>query len=477
MSLDPDLLKQPIMAYRRLRSFLPPWRTGQMQDSSLEERWSKSQWIKEGPHHSEYGEAELLRKLRDDLSSIGQRVLGVEQQLKAFIEEMMLKRDDGRRSEWAEGTNNIRIPAEFWHVMRRLLAAKIQDGRTISNEKGSQRAATSHGEETDNGNHTWDGFLEENVMALQNLVDERIAVYSKDQFLDLVRSETRMIWAGIEERMMDRLARSRGGSGFASSESAAKTKNEILWELTSRAVEEHPADVLEKPDYALYNAGGRVIPELTFTDYFQHKHGIGVTTWPRRLFARLLQPRSLTTRLAEKAIQPSMHPGDCWAMNGSLGQIGIRLTRNVVVTAVTIEHVDPRVALDKGSAPREIEVWSLIAPLEGCDGQRNTGRRESEELHQSPIKGTWWKEGSPCPGASRLTTLEYKSRTQYGSDWHLQDLQNQVAGGHTPSLRQTFPIPLSRQKVASRGILLKINSNWGHPEFTCLYRVRVHGHH
>lgn len=285
-----------------------------------------------------------------------------------------------------------------------------------------------------------------------------------------------MIWAGMENQMLDRLARYHRGSERSSSESAAKARNEILWELTSGAVEEHPADALEKPDFALYNAGGRVIPELTFTDYFQHKHDIGSKGWPKRLLATLLHSRAPVIRLAEKAIQPSMHAGDCWAMNGSLGQIGIRLIRSVVVTAVTIEHVDPRVALDKGSAPREIEVWSLIAPLEGCDGYGSSGRQGYKEFHQSPVKGTWWKEGSPCPGASQLTAFEYKSSTQYGSHKHQLDQRHKETHRHVPSLRQTFSIPLSRQKAASRGLVLKINSNWGHPEFTCLYRVRVHGY-
>ncbi|KAF9986911.1 hypothetical protein BGZ75_001274 [Mortierella antarctica] len=343
----------------------------------------------EGTHHTEPGDADFIRKLRVDLNLIDQRVLGVEQQLKAFIEEMAPRRNDGRRSEWAEvtfvelvrdeipphlavvkepGTRIIRIPAEFWHGVRKLLAAGIQDGRTtISND--SQQEATLQGEEAEGGSHTWDGFLEENAMALQNLVDERIAVYSRDQFLDLVRTETRMIWTGIENRMLDRLARFRCGPDCSSTESAAKAKNEILWELTSRAVDEHPADVLDKPDFALYNAGGRVIPELTFMDYVRHKHDFGIKTWPRRILAGLIYSHSFTTRLAEKAIQPSMHAGDCWAMNGSLG-----------------------------------------------DGQSRAGRREPEKLHHSPIKGTWWKEGSPCPGASQLTAFEYKAQTQYGSD-------------------------------------------------------------
>ncbi|KAF9965445.1 hypothetical protein BGZ70_004845 [Mortierella alpina] len=491
------LLKQSVVVFRRLQSFLPPWRTRQVQGFSLEERWPNLRWTLKGTHHTDHGDTDLMRKLQVDLNLVDQKVLVVEQQLKAFIEEMTPRRNDGQRSEWAEvtvvelvrgkiplslavvkepGTGVIRVPAKFWQAVRKLLAAEFKDGKTtISNEKSPEEDTFSQGEEADGGNLTWDGFLKENALALQNLVDERIEVYSRDQFLNLVRAETRLIWAGIEKRLFDRFPRFQCGSECTSFDSAPKTKDDILWELASRAVEEHPADALEKPDLALYNAGGRIIPELTFTDYFQHKQGLGIKTWPRRLLARLFFTHSLASRLAEKAIQPSMHAGDCWAMNSSVGQIGIRLIRSAVVTAVTIEHVDPRVALDKGSAPRNIEVWSLTAPLEGRDGKSRAESRHSEELRQSPITGTWWKEGSPCPGAGQLTAFEYKSRTQYGSDKHQLDQQQKKAREHVPSLKQTFQIPLSRQKAASRGIVLRINSNWGHPDFTCLYRVRVHG--
>ncbi|XP_043969648.1 SUN domain-containing protein 3-like [Gambusia affinis] len=39
---------------------------------------------------------------------------------------------------------------------------------------------------------------------------------------------------------------------------------------------------------------------------------------------------------------------------------------------------------------------------------------------------------------------------------------------------QTFELP-SHEKVAFSSIKLQINNNWGHPEYTCLYNVRIHG--
>jgi hypothetical protein len=39
---------------------------------------------------------------------------------------------------------------------------------------------------------------------------------------------------------------------------------------------------------------------------------------------------------------------------------------------------------------------------------------------------------------------------------------------------QTFELPerLNRPIIA---VLLKVNSNWGNPHYTCIYRIRVHG--
>lgn len=54
-----------------------------------------------------------------------------------------------------------------------------------------------------------------------------------------------------------------------------------------------------------------------------------------------------------------------------------------------------------------------------------------------------------------------------GSDWAWAITVNQV-----------FPLPFPFQKRpdgAFQIVELRILSNWGHPEYTCLYRFRVHG--
>ncbi|KAK3809680.1 MAG: UNC-like C-terminal-domain-containing protein [Linnemannia gamsii] len=178
--------------------------------------------------------------------------------------------------------------------------------------------------------------------------------------------------------------------------------------------------VKTQPDYALYNSGGRIIHYLTTPDYHRYK--------PSTVLGRFFKlqnwiPPPLAPgreRLANRAIQVGMQAGDCWPMQGSRGQIAIRLARRVVVTAVTIEHVDPRISLDLGSAPREVEIWRLAAPL---------------------------ATSTASPSAFIFTLFPHSARMT-----HIQ------------------------QNAPAYGVLVRVLSNWGHPDFTCLYRVHVHGY-
>ncbi|ORZ22827.1 hypothetical protein BCR41DRAFT_293608, partial [Lobosporangium transversale] len=119
-----------------------------------------------------------------------------------------------------------------------------------------------------------------------------------------------------------------------------------------------------KPDYALFSAGGEVMLEMTSATYKAPKKptllgNLGlkyIFSPPRSFSSSLLKPASPL-----EVIQPGTHIGRCWAMNGTEGQVAIRLSRRIVVTEITIEHVHPRVAYERGSAPRGIEIWRIKA--------------------------------------------------------------------------------------------------------------------
>ncbi|KAF9935338.1 hypothetical protein FBU30_003128 [Linnemannia zychae] len=239
-------------------------------------------------------------------------------------------------------------------------------------------------------------------------------------------------------------------------------------------------------DFALYNSGGRILPHLTSPYYHRCK--------PTPLFGRFfglqkLIPRpfsqELSNQLATRAIQTGLQPGDCWPMLGNYGQISIWLTRRIIVTAVTIEHVDVRLSLDLKSAPREMEIWRLAAPIESIFQKSSSWswphsrpvRDDTYKKHdamkdkKSSILGTWYKQGSPTFGASLLTTITYQRQHQ----WNMSDDPTEETETIDIEAAQLFSIPPLRQNVPSYGVMIRILSNWGHPDFTCLYRIHVHG--
>ncbi|XP_054551729.1 SUN domain-containing protein 3 isoform X2 [Talpa occidentalis] len=129
-------------------------------------------------------------------------------------------------------------------------------------------------------------------------------------------------------------------------------------------------------------------------------------------------------QMADYALKSAdVHPGKCWAFPGSQGHVLIKLAREIIPTAVTMEHISEKVSPSGNisSAPKEFSVYGILKQCEG------------EEIF--------------------LGQFIYNKK------------------GITV---QTFTI----QHEVSESLVcvkLKILSNWGHPKYTCLYRFRVHG--
>lgn len=115
-------------------------------------------------------------------------------------------------------------------------------------------------------------------------------------------------------------------------------------------------------------------------------------------------------------------PGQCWAFKGSQGYIVIQLAGFVRPTGFSLEHIpkslSPTGEID--SAPRDFEVWGLMS--------------ENEE---GVYLGSYIYDQN---GESLQSFCIARETTEY------------------------FPL-----------VELKINSNHGNMQYTCLYRFRVHG--
>ncbi|KAL1785894.1 sperm-associated antigen 4 protein [Sigmodon hispidus] len=171
-------------------------------------------------------------------------------------------------------------------------------------------------------------------------------------------------------------------------------------------------DFVRKPDYALSSVGASIDLEKTSKDYEDTNTAY---FWNRLSFWNYARPPSVI-------LEPDVFPGNCWAFEGDQGQVVIRLPGHVQLSDITLQHPPPTVAHTGGasSAPRDFEVFGLQID------------DETEVL------------------LGKFIFDVQKSEIQ---TFHLQN-----------------DPPLAFPKVK-----IQILSNWGHPRFTCLYRVRAHG--
>ncbi|ELW69599.1 Sperm-associated antigen 4 protein [Tupaia chinensis] len=171
-------------------------------------------------------------------------------------------------------------------------------------------------------------------------------------------------------------------------------------------------DFVRKPDYALSSVGASIDLEKTSHDYEDTNTAY---FWNRFNFWNYARPPTVI-------LEPDVFPGNCWAFEGHQGQVVIRLPGRVQLSDITLQHPPPSVAHTEGanSAPRDFKVFGL---------------QVDDETEVFLGKFTFDVE---------------KSEIQ---TFHLQN-----------------DPPAAFPKVK-----IQILSNWGHPRFTCLYRVRAHG--
>ncbi|XP_038847107.1 SUN domain-containing protein 1-like isoform X2 [Salvelinus namaycush] len=166
-------------------------------------------------------------------------------------------------------------------------------------------------------------------------------------------------------------------------------------------------------DYALESGGGNILGTRCSETYETKTALMSLFGLPLWYFSQ--SPRVV--------IQPDVHPGNCWAFQGSHGYLVMRLSMRIVPSAFSLEHIpkdlSPTGNID--SAPRQFNVYGL----------------DDEYQEEGKLLGsyTYQEDGDAL---------------------------------------QTYPVTEENDK-AYQTIEVRVLSNWGHTEYTCLYRIRVHG--
>ncbi|XP_015420466.1 PREDICTED: SUN domain-containing protein 1 isoform X3 [Myotis davidii] len=183
--------------------------------------------------------------------------------------------------------------------------------------------------------------------------------------------------------------------------------------IVNNALKLYSQDKTGMVDFALESGGGSILSTRCSETHETKTALISLFGIPLWYFSQ--SPRVV--------IQPDIYPGNCWAFKGSQGYLVVRLSMEIHPTSFTIEHI-PKTLSPTGnitSAPKDFSVYGL----------------ENEYQEEGQLLG------------------------QFMFDQEGESLQ-------------TFPVP-KRPERAFQIVELRIFSNWGHPEYTCLYRFRVHG--
>ncbi|XP_032183632.1 SUN domain-containing protein 1 isoform X8 [Mustela erminea] len=183
--------------------------------------------------------------------------------------------------------------------------------------------------------------------------------------------------------------------------------------IVNNALKLYSQDKTGMVDFALESGGGSILSTRCSETYETKTALISLFGIPLWYFSQ--SPRVV--------IQPDIHPGNCWAFRGSQGYLVVRLSMKIRPTTFTLEHI-PKTLSPTGnitSAPKDFAVYGL----------------ENEYQEEGQLLG------------------------QFVYDQEGESLQ-------------MFHV-LKRPDGAFQIVELRILSNWGHPEYTCLYRFRVHG--
>ncbi|KAJ1531201.1 hypothetical protein HK405_001511 [Cladochytrium tenue] len=257
---------------------------------------------------------------------------------------------------------------------------------------------------------------------------------SKPEVIDYLEREVGKVASSIE-KLKDTVKSSGGSVNVESLKPAVD-------ELVQRSLARYSADVIARPDYALSSAGASVVLKLTSPIW---------STPSNSLFGRMMNTRVARGLGPYFALTPGTMPGTCWSFAGPSGTLGVQLVQDVIPTDFTIDHVPTDLVLDSAhgldSAPKDVEVWAVF------DVDRFAEADLDNPKARLPVVG-----GSPVPGLLLAT--------------HRFDPKKASV--------QTFPAApeavraLRARKVVPGVVLLRVKSNWGNEDYTCLYRFRVH---
>ncbi|VDC07514.1 unnamed protein product [Peniophora sp. CBMAI 1063] len=243
----------------------------------------------------------------------------------------------------------------------------------------------------------------------------------------------------------------------------------LIGALVDEAVLRTQKDGLARADFALHSGGARVIPSLTSPTLDAPPRGLR-----EALHGLLTGSGAPVGRPPVYALHHDTSAGMCWPFGGSHGTLGVALARPAFIDAISIDHLARELAWDVRSAPRGMEVWGLV------EGRENLEKVGVWEMGRA-MRRAACASGESAPNSPECAQVQdEESEEEYPPELPKSAKYVRIAAFEYDARQgrpvQTFDID---EGVKALGVdfgvvVLRVLGNWG-AEYTCLYRVRVHG--
>jgi len=211
------------------------------------------------------------------------------------------------------------------------------------------------------------------------------------------------------------------------------------------------------PDYALAQGGAEVLTHLTSPSWLPLE---ALTDASEEAIEELKLSSS-----PYNALQPSVSEGagHCWPLAGSNGRLTVRLKTPIHITAITIDHLPPSVTPE-----RKIKGKDDVTSVEIASQLRSVSAPKRFVLY----------------GLSGDLDKDEENKTLLGS--FAFDASNDAPPTQTfhlgKSVLREENVPESSEEdviimeTSTPIVMLQVLDNHGHPDYTCIYRFRVHGY-
>lgn len=341
----------------------------------------------------------------------------------------------------------------------------------------------------------WNDFLQKNEKRLRGLIDEHTGLtydQYKDQVLLSKGTVTQLIdqkvkengdwavnvfWPKIEKEFMERIKQDSVLPTLV--EDAIKKSPIVVDSAVRKYISQNPhfaskggsassgsgssSDVevpsLSIPDYASLLTGGKISPWATSPTF---EWSNDKNRWFYSVFGR----RRGVIAQPTVAITPTSDVGQCWPFPGDQGNIGVRLALPIFATQISVEHIPKSHAVDISSAPRKIEFWAQFEDEETRERAEKAAARALNEIEWSKDR-LWDRESTSSPPGP--------SGALYDNFVKLGVFKYDINVGNPRIQTWDLPVDLINLNITTQLVVFKVINNWGHPDYTCLYRVRVHG--